>query len=802
MLVKVVCPNPECAASFAVPEDVIGRTGRCKKCGKTFPMQGTGTVSPAASVRVEGTRVNAYSVVPEGSQGGEPSFVADASPRMARRSIPAQFGRYRIKKAIGQGGMGAVYLAFDTQLDRDVALKIPHIGPQDGSSVLDRFYREAKAAATFDHPNLCPIYDVGAIDGVPYLTMPFLTGKPLSDTIDKAEPLSPREAAAITSKLALALAEAHRRGIIHRDLKPANVMVCDGRDLVIMDFGLARREQTSAESRLTNSGAVLGTPSYMAPEQVRGDLDAMGAATDVYSLGVIFYELLTGRLPFEGPPGLVMGLIALTEPPAPSSHRPDLDRGLEAVCLRAMARRIEDRFASMEEFAAALDQFLDSGSVGLSVDETTPRNDGGPVLENERPAEISLRSRHRPPRTRRRWVVACAATLAAVLGVILWVQTDNGTIQIVLSDPNAMVKVTVDGDEVTRRSPDQTVRLKAGKSHTLKVIGEEFATVSESFRLGRGEEKVLTVVLKRNPVVIASKPPKRVDDRAAAVKGIEEPKPKVVAGKDDPKAAATARIGPAPEAVANGAQTTTDVVEQADPPPEAPVDPIKARLDEGLLAYQTHLEKLKQELVDSLGKKEEDARQKGRPQEVERLKAELQALQGKGELPKPIPKGYQGEIKQARSKMADAFEAALKAYLKDHQDQKFAEIKGQYEEFRKNDPSTRAIVGDALQAQTHWIGSRIDIKGTQKDYELRITRRKGSAFAGEIVIDDKRTYQVEGSVYHGWVRFYSEKRDKFYCEHWGPIQRGEIRLSYAGTGVDGKRISGTIAMILQPRPAQ
>ncbi len=109
MLVKVVCPNPECKTSFAVAGDVIGRIGRCKKCGKKFPMQGSGSVSPSASLSIEGSRVNAYSVVPEGSQGGTPSFVATPSPRMARRSIPAQFGRYRIKEAIGQGGMGAVY---------------------------------------------------------------------------------------------------------------------------------------------------------------------------------------------------------------------------------------------------------------------------------------------------------------------------------------------------------------------------------------------------------------------------------------------------------------------------------------------------------------------------------------------------------------------------------------------------------------------------------------------------------------------------------------------------------------------
>ncbi len=246
----------------------------------------------------------------------------------------------------------------------------------------------------------------------------------------------------------------------------------------------------------------------MAPEQVRGDIDAMGVGTDVYSLGVILYELLTRRLPFEGPPGLVMGLIALMEPPAPSSHRPELDRGLEAVCLKAMAKRIEDRFATMNEFATALGEFLDSESVGLSVPSAEPasveepilQDDDGPFIKIERSAENSLRSRKPPRRNHRRLIVAGAgALLSVVLGVILFIQTDNGTNQIALSDPNAKVKITVDGDEVTLRTSDEKVRVKAGSDHKLMVRGKDFETVAESFTLRRGEEKVLTVTLK--PVV-------------------------------------------------------------------------------------------------------------------------------------------------------------------------------------------------------------------------------------------------------------------------------------------------------------
>jgi serine/threonine protein kinase len=497
MLVKVVCPNPDCRTSFAVPEDVIGRTGRCVECGRTFPMQAAGSVSPSASMRIGGTRVNSSSAVldrPHDSSAIGPGPLRDSH----RLPIPEQFGRYRILRPIGQGGMGSVYLAFDTQLERQVALKIPHFGTDDGKSVLDRFYLEAKVAATFDHPNLCPIFDVGEVGGVPYLTMPYMVGRPLSETIDPANLLPPREVVSIVRKLASALAEAHRLGIIHRDLKPANVMVREGRDLVIMDFGLACRGQAAAESRLTSTGAVLGTPSYMAPEQVHGDLDAIGPRTDIYSLGVILYEFLTGRLPFQGPPALVMGLIAVMEPPHPSTHRPDHDPGLEAVCLKAMARKVEDRFASMDEFATALGSSLDSGNADSASDSARGSNDEVPVIEIGKLDEFSLRP-HKPSRDRPRrlYLVGAAALGLLVLGVILSIRVRNGSIQITLSEPNARVAITVDGEEVTLERPDRKILVKAGDNHILRVTGEGFEPVAESFTLGPEEQKVLTVTLRR-----------------------------------------------------------------------------------------------------------------------------------------------------------------------------------------------------------------------------------------------------------------------------------------------------------------
>ncbi|HEY7428426.1 MAG TPA: serine/threonine-protein kinase, partial [Gemmataceae bacterium] len=155
--------------------------------------------------------------------------------------LPERFGRYRILKRLGQGGMGTVYLAHDSQLDRSVAVKVPHFRPEDGTHILERFVIEARAAATLDHRNICPVHDAGQIDGIHYLTMAYIEGRPLSDLLRMERPFSPSEAAAVVRKLALALHEAHARGVIHRDLKPSNVLIDKDNEPVLMDFGLARR---------------------------------------------------------------------------------------------------------------------------------------------------------------------------------------------------------------------------------------------------------------------------------------------------------------------------------------------------------------------------------------------------------------------------------------------------------------------------------------------------------------------------------------------------------------------------------
>src|SRR5579871_5471851 len=191
-------------------------------------------------------------------------------PAAAITKLPEQFGRYRITRLIGEGGMGAVYLARDTQLDRDVALKIPQFGEGDTSILRERFYQEARAAATVQHPNICSIFDVGEIDHINYLTMAFIDGVPLEKWAVGEKAITQRQIAVLVRKIALAMHEAHKKGVIHRDLKPANVMIDLRGEPIVMDFGLARRVQ-AGDQRLTQSGAIMGSPAYMAPEQVKGD---------------------------------------------------------------------------------------------------------------------------------------------------------------------------------------------------------------------------------------------------------------------------------------------------------------------------------------------------------------------------------------------------------------------------------------------------------------------------------------------------------------------------------------------------
>jgi serine/threonine protein kinase len=297
--------------------------------------------------------------------------------------LAGQFGRYRIIRALGKGAMGTVYLAEDTHIERQIALKTPHFTADPTGEQTERFFREARAAGNLRHPGICPIHDVGQIDGKHYISMAYIEGRPLSAFIQPDKPQTERQILIVIRKLALALQEAHDQGVVHRDLKPANIMVDKKGEPIIMDFGLAHQVRRNEDVRLTQTGNILGTPAFMSPEQVEGELDKIGPSTDQYSLGVILYELLTGQLPFRGSIMAVMGQILTKEPPPPSQLRPDLDPRIEAVCLKMMAKNPSDRFASLKTVADELATILKSPAA-KSTSKEKPASSPAPSSAGDR----------------------------------------------------------------------------------------------------------------------------------------------------------------------------------------------------------------------------------------------------------------------------------------------------------------------------------------------------------------------------------------------------------------------------------
>ncbi len=298
--------------------------------------------------------------------------------------LPCEFGRYRVLRRLGQGGMGAVYLCLDTRLDREVALKLPLPQPRDGSPEAERFLREARAAARLDHEGICPLLDAGEWDGTHYLTMAYIRGQPLSRLLD-AGPLEPRRAADIVRSVAEALDHAHRQGVLHRDIKPANIMLDEEGQPRVIDFGLARRTH---DLTVTQPGTTAGTLAYLSPERINGE--PASAAADIYSLSVTLYQLLSGKLPFATAPlSQLVAQITAGEPPRPTTLRPGLDVRLEAICLKGMARAVADRYATMSEFAAALQTYGEGSTVGDAGSTTERLPPVPPAQERSSPLQAS-----------------------------------------------------------------------------------------------------------------------------------------------------------------------------------------------------------------------------------------------------------------------------------------------------------------------------------------------------------------------------------------------------------------------------
>lgn len=266
-------------------------------------------------------------------------------------------GRYQVQERIGEGAMADVFRAYDPGINRVLAIKVLKAEYRQNRQYAARFLREAKAAGALSHPNIVTIYDVGEEDGYPYIAMELLEGQPLDRLLETRGALPPAEVAAMGAQLAEALRYAHGLGVIHRDIKPSNIMVSDdGRTVKILDFGIARLldgDVHDAESLKTQVGQVLGTPRYMSPEQALGS--PLDGRSDLFSIGVVLYEMITGRRAFDGASAVTLALQITQQEPAPiSGLAPGTPRGLQFIVEKLLAKRPDKRFADGEQLAEAL----------------------------------------------------------------------------------------------------------------------------------------------------------------------------------------------------------------------------------------------------------------------------------------------------------------------------------------------------------------------------------------------------------------------------------------------------------------
>ena len=268
----------------------------------------------------------------------------------------ADFGDYELLEVIGRGGQGVVYRARQKSLNRTVALKVIGLGHWATEAHLKRFRREAEAAASLDHSGIVPIYEVGERDGSCYFSMKFIEGGQLDEVV-KREPMPIRRAVELIAKVARTVHYAHEHSILHRDIKPGNILLDGKGEPHLTDFGLARLVET--ESTVTRTMEVLGTPSYMAPEQAVGNNDAVSSVTDVYGLGAVLYQLLTGHPPFAG--GTTYETIKLlldTEPRQPRLWNSKIDRDLSTICLKCLEKDPKRRYSSALALAEDLERWL------------------------------------------------------------------------------------------------------------------------------------------------------------------------------------------------------------------------------------------------------------------------------------------------------------------------------------------------------------------------------------------------------------------------------------------------------------
>jgi hypothetical protein len=384
-------------------------------------------------------------------------------------TVDQSIGPYELGEWIGQGGMGVVYRARQVSLDRMVALKMIRAGRSAGDATIARFIHEGKAIARLRHPNVVRVYELGEHRGLPYFSMELVEGGSLQTKL-AGGPIEPREAAEIVRTLALAVEYAHQEGVVHRDLKPANILLDRDGTLKIADFGLAKLLDPDTDGvksiHLTESGAIVGTACYMSPEQAEGRSAFIGPATDVYSLGAILYETLTGRPPFSGSGKLeTLERVRSAQPVFPSIIRPEIPVWLEAICLKCLEKSPDHRYDSAQALA----------------------DDLGCWLRDERPPGIPgrwvrLRRRVRRHLAETLTVLALFSVGAPLIGagVTFYLNQPERTIRKIQSELALGRPVTLIGETGEPRWS----RWRTGKSASQTVLGDDRTFTINTWTLG------------------------------------------------------------------------------------------------------------------------------------------------------------------------------------------------------------------------------------------------------------------------------------------------------------------------------
>ncbi len=419
--------------------------GRCPKCRQRVSLgdlpAGAKLRCPACKASFKVPALAAQTADAGGGTAARQTRTPDADEK--RESI----GRYQVRKQLGKGAFGTVYLGFDPNLGREVAIKVlqPH-ALRDGK-VVKRFEREAKVVAGMLHPHIVPVYDFADFEGGFFIVSAYIKGQSLHKAIQDRQ-LDQGEAVRLTIQLLDALGHAHDQGILHRDVKPLNAQLDERGELFLMDFGLAGLLEQQ-DSRETRDGAVLGTPSYMAPEQAEGQTEAIGPEADQYSAAVVLFEMLTGRVPFEANSiAVVIYQVAKMPPPRPSEFRADIDANLEAMCLKGLAKKPSDRWPSCKAFADALRNWRPESAKGRATTKPASTKGGGgkaaATIKKQRAAAKTWARRVKFP-----WLVGgiAASAIIAIIAVIA---------AVMMSPPS--------GERETVKSPEKPAKPAAASS--------------------------------------------------------------------------------------------------------------------------------------------------------------------------------------------------------------------------------------------------------------------------------------------------------------------------------------------------